>query len=660
MSSKTDDITGRNPQGRYDLPGGAYEIVETDVSGANAGASSNTAIGRRVITTYRPAYLSEDETVLACCHHAHELAKANGAREVMLEHLVHALVRVPDASQVLQDRGINVEGLKRESAAVISSEIPVDHTMMVAQLRASKDFNTVMHLAAAGASRRDERMLGVRDLLEALLRFDPKSRVVRMIRRYASEEELEDTVDPLTEVKATIERYAAESRDLRLAVNELRNAQAGQVTGAIAALEDRLRGLDRNLTLLVADQGGDRGQLADRTKAILDMLGSHRTDVRMIADRLQALERVGGVGDTGQLQSLISERFAAVHKALENQRNDVARLERIGGGDTGPLQTVIGERLQKALESQRAELARIDQSVADRIRALEERQASGAVPQLGAIAARLTAIEAKLADASKMPGTLPPGLDGLSDRLQGLERQIGASRAEMQAMQTSMQKDLKSIEELFDLIPAADGTQQAVVSDQRVAALQQTIDSHRADTQRLEAGLQQRHQSFERMLDAKLAGLGNLTGVGDRFARVEQALANQRTDQAGVRGTLDNELEQIRKAMLALGNAQQTLSSAIDEWRQNNSGDLSVVSNRLAALEKLAAAANSPIPLERQTPTTAAQQTASAPNGVPAVAPTSPTAPPAATVVQIVPSSGLLDRVERALANRGNGNGNGA
>src|SRR5450631_3766426 len=125
MSSKTDDLTGRSTQGRYDLPGGAYEIIETDLSGGTVpSVNTSTAVGRRIITTYRPAYLSEDETVLACCHHAHEVAKAHGAREVMLEHLVHALVRVPDSAQVLQDRGINVESLKRESATVISSEIP--------------------------------------------------------------------------------------------------------------------------------------------------------------------------------------------------------------------------------------------------------------------------------------------------------------------------------------------------------------------------------------------------------------------------------------------------------------------------------------------------------------------------------------------------------
>jgi len=640
MSSKSnDDLSGRSSQdrsnldrsvqdrgtqGRYDLPGGAYEIFETDLSGTGQGSNVGTAIGRRVITTYRPAYLSEDETVLACCHHAHEVAKAHGAREVMLEHLVHALVRVPDASQVLQDRGINVEGLKRESAAVISSEIPVDHTMMVAQLRASKDFNTVMHLAAAGASRRDERMLGARDLLEALLRFDPKSRVVRMIRRHASEEELEDTVDPLTEVKATIDRYAAESRDLRLAVNELRNAQAGQTSSAISGLEDRLRGLDRTLNLLVSDQGGDRGQLADRIKILHDTLNAHRNDTRMIADRLQGMERLGGSGDTGQLQALIGDRFASLQKAFENQRLDVAR---------------------------------IDQSVADRIRALESKQVAG--PQLDALTARLASIEAKLGDVSKGAVALPPGLDGIGDKLQGLDRQIGAQRAEMQAMQVSMQKDLKSLEEMFDLIPAADGTQQAVVSDQNVAALQQTLDSHRADTQRLEAGLQQRHQTFERMLDGKLAGLGSLNGVGDRLARLEQAMLTQRTDQAGVRGTLDNELEQIRKAMLALGNAQQTLSSAIDEWRQNNTGDLSVISNRLASLEKMgtpvAPAQASfdrvmPASMAAVSPTVMTQT-----NGAPVSAPLPPVA---ATVVQIGPSGGLLDRVDRALAGRGNSNGN--
>ena len=632
MSSKNDDISARSNLGRYDLPGGSYEIMETDVTGS----TGSTAIGRRVVTTYRPAYLGEDETVLACCHHAHEVAKAHGAREVMLEHLVHALVRVPESAQVLSDRGINVESLKRESASVISSEIPVDHTTMVAQLRASKDFNTVMHLAAAAASRRDERSLGVRDLLEALLRFDPKSRVVRMIRRHAIEGEIDEPIDPLAEVKAIIERYAGEQRDLRLAVNELRNAQAGQTSSAVAGLEDRLRGLERSINLLVSDGGGERSAFGDRLKGFHDALSAHRNDTRVMADRLQNMERLigaGGGAGGGQLPALIGDRLLSVQKTMENHRLDFARLE---------------------------------QSLSDRMRALEQDGASGApnAAIMGRLEKLETTLDARIGDNSRLESilnerlkafelvatgaksiTLPAGLDTVSDRVQNLERQIGAQRAELQGWQGAIEKDLKAIEEMFDLIPA-DGNGKATLADDQVLALQQSIDTHRAETQKVAASVQERHSAFERMLDGKLALLSGPNGLSERLAGVERSMAAQRTDQANVKGTLDNELEQIRKAMLALGNAQQTLSGAIDEWRQNNSGDLSVISNRLAMLER----SPNPVAPER----TAATQPSSGQipgNGAPSPAPTPTAQSPVSSV-----TSGLLDRVDRVLAGRYNAN----
>ncbi len=93
--------------------------------------------------------------------------------------------------------------------------------------------------------------------------------------------------------------------------------------------------------------------------------------------------------------------------------------------------------------------------------------------------------------------------------------------------------------------------------------------------------------------------------------------------------TLDSELEQIRKALVALGHAQQTLSTAIDEWRLNNSGDLSVISNRLATIEK---------------------------NGVQLTAPATPVIiqnPPitgnANSLQTGIAASGLLDKVDRTL-----------
>ena len=632
MTGKNDDISARPSQGRYDLPGGSYDIIETDVSGST-GAPLANAIGRRVITTYRPAYLSEDETVLACCHHAHEVAKAHGAREVMLEHLVHALVRVPDAAQVLSDRGINVESLKRESAAVISSEIPVDHTMMVAQLRASKDFNTVMHLAAAAASRRDERQLGARDLLDALLRFDAKSRVVRMVRRHAVEGGIDEPVDPLAEVKVLMERYAGEQRDLRLAVNELRNAQAGQSSAALASLDDRMRGLERSINLLASS--GGRGDLGDGLKNLQDTLGSIRNETRATADRLQLMERAINTGNAGgngagngQITTLIGDRFLSVQKTMEDHKLGIARLEQ-GLGDrlrlmeakqltSAPIDAMALrlEKLETALEARLTDNGKLESMLIDRLKGFEQAAANG------------------------KSLTLPPGLETVGDRLQGLERQVSAQRSELQGWQGAMEKELKAIEEMFDLIPADGATARPGLSEGQMQSLQQSIDAHRAETQHVAISLQERYGAVERMM------------------------TTQRTDQVSAKGALNGELEQIRTAMMALGNAQSTLSTAIDEWRQNNSGDLSVISNRLAKLEQ------STLPMQSVYDRIAASDRpgyggVSNGNGAGVVIATQPSVPPAppvnassASVPVTQPASqpgstgGLLDRVDRVLAGR--------
>ena len=636
MSASNDDIsarpTPRSTLGRYDLLGGSYEIIETDVSGST-GAPLANAIGRRVITTYRPAYLSEDETVLACCHHAHEVAKAHGAREVMLEHLVHALVRVPDAAQVLSDRGINVESLKRESAAVISSEIPVDHTMMVAQLRASKDFNTVMHLAAAAASRRDERQLGARDLLDALLRFDAKSRVVRMVRRHAVEGGIDEPVDPLAEVKVLMERYAGEQRDLRLAVNELRNAQAGQSSAALASLDDRMRGLERSINLLASS--GGRGDLGDGLKNLQDTLGSIRNETRATADRLQLMERAINTGNAGgngagngQITTLIGDRFLSVQKTMEDHKLGIARLEQ-GLGDrlrlmeakqltSAPIDAMALrlEKLETALEARLTDDGKLESMLIDRLKGFEQAAANG------------------------KSLTLPPGLETVGDRLQGLERQVSAQRSELQGWQGAMEKELKAIEEMFDLIPADGATARPGLSEGQMQSLQQSIDAHRAETQHVAISLQERYGAVERMM------------------------TTQRTDQVSAKGALNGELEQIRTAMMALGNAQSTLSTAIDEWRQNNSGDLSVISNRLAKLEQ------STLPMQSVYDRIAASDRpgyggVSNGNGAGVVIATQPSVPPAppvnassASVPVTQPASqpgstgGLLDRVDRVLAGR--------
>jgi hypothetical protein len=360
MSSKVEEYGLPSSHGRYEIPAGSYESHDGDVPVMTNGVPAL----RRAAVLYRPVQLAEDETVLACCHHAHEVARAHGAREVMLEHLVHALARVSPATAVLEDRGINVDALRRDSAAVISSEIPVEHAVPYGQLRASRDFNTVMFLAAAGASNRDEKATGVRDVLEALLRYDPKSRAVRLVKRHAIGADLEDRADPMIEMRAALERMLAESRsqqermagdlrDMRIAINDLKSAQ----------------------TMIASEVASDRLAIGDRLKIIADATSASRADAgslqRLVADRLQAVERIANQssGGNGQLQALIGDRFLLLQKLIDAQRTDLQRLdagvaERMKGvermlearlGDTGQTWTSLGERLtaiEDALTSQ--------------------------------------------------------------------------------------------------------------------------------------------------------------------------------------------------------------------------------------------------------------------------------------------------------------------
>ncbi len=58
-----------------------------------------------------------DETVLACCNMAFDMALAHGAPEVDLDHLVHAMTRVEAASRLLEARGVREGQLRRSAGA---------------------------------------------------------------------------------------------------------------------------------------------------------------------------------------------------------------------------------------------------------------------------------------------------------------------------------------------------------------------------------------------------------------------------------------------------------------------------------------------------------------------------------------------------------------
>ena len=100
------------------------------------------------------ATLWVDETVLACCNNAFDLALAYGAGEVRLAHLLHALTRVEAAVRLLEQRGIAAARLRHESAALIVNESPVPLTGERNPPRRSNELEDCLRRASDGARRR--------------------------------------------------------------------------------------------------------------------------------------------------------------------------------------------------------------------------------------------------------------------------------------------------------------------------------------------------------------------------------------------------------------------------------------------------------------------------------------------------------------------------
>jgi len=108
-----------------------------------------------------------DETVLACANHAYDVALAHRAGEVRIEHFLHALTRVEAAARALEARGIPVVALRRDSAIVIASEIPIGAAGNGSPRR-SPELEDMLRLAAAHTARAG-RPAGVDDVLHVLV-----------------------------------------------------------------------------------------------------------------------------------------------------------------------------------------------------------------------------------------------------------------------------------------------------------------------------------------------------------------------------------------------------------------------------------------------------------------------------------------------------------
>lgn len=498
MDYRGGDLDLRTPKARA---GGADSDRFEYAAGAGDYAFANGAARAQP-----PIYV--DDTLMACCNHAYDVAVAHRSAEVRIEHLLYALTRIDAAAEVLEAAGIRDAGLRRDGAAVIASEIPIGPTNGTTKPRRSPAFEEALRLAAQQGYRRN-RPASVSDLLHVFLEVKPDLQGLDLLRRhlphsyrepddfglavapprYQPEEPLSSYSQPMYR-PALIEEPRLPRYEPQDAVDAVQNARLADLEAMVRALREELASERHTFAALLGDM--KRDLTAQRS-------ASHSLS-SVLQDRLSSMEQIvvgaGGSADTSAVREVLShtsERLARMERGVAARIEELNRqlahvagkidqieyTERNGGVDLGPLSRQIGHLTQKidAIEARERpdglELAHVTRQlnvVTEKLTALEQATGDGDLDiDIMPILARLEGVERALRERDS--GQESPMLGAINDRLINVER--------LANYQPDVKVDLSAIENRLSDIETAvmsqDGQTHSRRFEERIDTLEQLV-----------------------------------------------------------------------------------------------------------------------------------------------------------------------------------------
>ena len=333
------------------------------------------------------AQIIEDSIVEACCDHAHAVARVHGAEEVMLEHLIHALARVPEAAEVLEEQGYDVDHIRRESAAIIASDIPVGKHDSKRELFASNDFNTVLHLAAANTSRRGEIEISVWELIEAISGYDddlPATRLLGDGRGHKRQQSRRETVSAQPrrrQIMAQDGRERSYADDQMQSFNmrsdigsdELLNQGLAAIETALARqnedrnhvdprFDEKFERLESRMSGLIEHRDSEINQLKELIASLNQ--GENREQTKAVHADLIALRQAVESRDKQDNTIALQAELASLRAALESRDKDLheltAHLERRVDAVKDDVGLIIADPQSQLREEIRGLYERID------------------------------------------------------------------------------------------------------------------------------------------------------------------------------------------------------------------------------------------------------------------------------------------------------------
>ncbi len=641
MQYKGDDLDLRVLQSRpaRESYSGEYDPGYSNgrLSRSRAGASSGQS---------DPLWV--DEVVLACCNYAFDVAQANGAAEVDLEHMVNALTRVDSAARQLEARGVHEGQLRRESATLIASEVPAANAGEALTPRRSSDFVDVLRRAVDIASRRG-MAASVDDVLWVLLHYGRDLPVVQLLRRLTPDWQRADwgrsrelhvphvPEPPSRPIQLVANdgvgaRVAGIEDSLRLMHMEFANerkllaelmrdlqrdvvAQRGDNAALRGDLSQRLDGLER--TVQVRGEASRLPiQIVDRLTAVEKVVNSTMSQAMQatteIAERLNALEtRLGETGgDVGAAK--LDDRMASLEKAVHgglgegarNWANLGQRLQaiEISSGETdkrlSALQTASGEAgsrwteltrrldgVSRMVEVMTAESNKARLQFAEHLNAIEESTKLVPIGTEGPPTELIERIGGLERAVRAGFGDAAAVTAQITERLGVVERNLGRSGDEGEAMMI-LDDRLGSIERLLEVRGnEAQSTRHEIV--ERLRLLEQSpATGTNLDVNALTSPLVTRLTSLEANSVSNVEALKTaLTEITTRLSQLDDRVrADAVANEEALRGR-DQDFDFIYNEIKQLGQSQATLNSAVSDWRSESQTHFGTLADRLDTLK---------------------------------------------------------------------------
>lgn len=488
-----------------------------------------------------------DETVLACANYAFDVAMAHRAGEVRIEHFLHAMTRIDAAAEALEMRGVRVAALRRESATIIASEIPVGLGNGKAAPRRSDDLAEVLRSAASAAFRRNSPA-GIEDVLNVL--FDPRTEVagLGLLARHTVRAGVRETFEqfpPLSRYPGDIRFVSAPAeRYVRMPVTETVRyvTEAPRSYRQEVIHQDAPPPRDPGGTSIDAVQNSRIEALEQLVRGLSEDLAKER---QVVSGMLSDLSRDTQAQreDQGRMQSGLFDRMQTLERTV---------IEHRGNGNTasdGLLDQLLN--MEVSLEQRIKEFGQGWGVLSKRLDELEMslRQAhveTSAIDQLQRISARLDAIEATIGQQRE-----PQNNDAVVARLQSIEGEIGRALA---------------------------------VGSDSVGRVETLVSGYERQRETFIGPVLERVNTT---YEAQQASLRTATEhVVERLAGVERAVTAEVETAAAKHKAYAQDLGEVHDALMKLNQNQHTLAGSLDQWRTEASSDVANLANRLAALDR--------------------------------------------------------------------------